>query len=415
MRPRGGHPRASAPALRIRRHGRTPGFGPAFVLHTVLTQVLAGVLRPALAYRALELDVPVAALGAVAASFALAPLVLALPSGQLVDRVGERTVMVAGALLMASSCVVAALAGDVTAVVVASALLGTGHLLSVVAEQAWVANGADPVRYDAAFGRYTFAVSIGQTVGPALLLLAGDATVPDTRPLFVGAAAGTAVLLTASAWIRSTPRHVPGAGQAPSGVRSLLRLPGLLRVLLVSSVVLTTVDITLVYLPALGAERDVAAGVVGALLAVRAAASMVSRFFVGRLSARLGRRRLLLLSLGLSTAALAVVPVPLPVPALAVVMALLGLGLGVGQPLTMAWLAESTPPGARGRAMSLRLSANRLGQVLLPTALGLIAVGSGAGGVLWLSAGVLAAAGVAARGLEPPSSAPVPDRKASRA
>lgn len=369
------------------------------MLHTVLTQLLAGVLRPALAYRALELDVPPAALGAVAASFALAPLVLALPSGQLVDRIGERIVMVVGALVMASSCVVAALAADVTAVVTASALLGIGHLLSVVAEQAWVANGADPASFDGAFGRYTFAVSIGQTVGPALLLVAGDATVPDTRPLFIGAAGGTALLLIASAFVRATPRHVPGAGQTPPRLRSLLRLPGLVRVLLVSSVVLTTVDITLVYLPALGAEREVAAGLVGALLAARAAASMVSRLFVGRLSARLGRRRLLLLSLTLSTGALALVPVPMPLSLLAVVMALLGLGLGVGQPLTMAWLAESTPAGARGRAMSMRLSANRLGQVLLPSALGLVAVGGGAGGVLWLSAGVLAAAGVAARGL----------------
>lgn len=390
------------------------------MLHTVLTQLLAGVLRPALAYRALELDVPTAALGAVAASFALAPLALALPSGQLVDRVGERIVMVAGALLMTSSCVVAALAGDVAAVVAASALLGTGHLLSVVAEQAWVANRADPTRYDAAFGSYTFAVSLGQTVGPALLLLAGDDTVPDTRPLFIGAAAATALLLLASAGVRPTARHVPGEAQQPARLRSLVRLPGLLRLLLVSSVVLTTVDITLVYLPALGTEREVAAGAVGALLAVRAAASMVSRFFVGRLSARLGRRRLLLLSLALSTSALALVPVPMPLPVLAVVMALLGLGLGVGQPLTMGWLAESTPPGARGRAMSLRLSANRLGQVLLPSGLGLLAVGSGAGGVLWLSAGVLAAAGVAARGIssptprEPrvPTTHPDPDREA---
>ena len=403
MRPRRGTRLALAHALRLRRPVGTNGFGPAFVLHTVLTQLLAGVLRPSLAYRALELDVPTAALGAVAASFALAPLALALPSGQLVDRVGERIVMVAGALLMTASCVVAALAADVAAVVIASALLGTGHLLSVMAEQAWVANGADPARYDGAFGHYTFAVSIGQTVGPALLLLAGDATVPDTRPLFVGAAAGSALLLLASACVRATPRHVPSAEEAPARVRSLLRLPGLLRVLLVGAVVLTTVDITLVYLPALGAEREVAAGVMGALLAARACASTVSRFFVGQLSARLGRRRLLFMSLALSTAALALVPVPMSLPTLAIVMALLGLGLGVGQPLTMAWLAEATAPGARGRAMSLRLSANRLGQVLLPSALGLIAVSSGAGGVLWLSAGVLAAAGVAARNVRPPT------------
>ena len=375
----------------------------------MLTQLLTGVLRPALAYRALELDVPTAALGAVAASFAVAPLALAIPSGQLVDRIGERVVMVLGAAALGAACAVAVLADSVAGVVVASALLGVGHLLSVVAEQARVANTARPSGYDAAFGRYTFAVSLGQTLGPALLLVfGGEATVPDTSPLFLGAAAGSVLLLVTSLCVRSTARARADGPQAPTRVRALLRLPGLLRVLLVSSVVLTTVDITLVYLPALGAERDVASGVVGALLAARAGASMVSRFFVGRLSGALGRRRVLLLSLALSTLALALAPVPMPVPALAAVMVVLGLGLGVGQPVTMAWLAESTPPGARGRAMSLRLTANRLGQVVLPTALGAVAVGSGAAGVLWLTAAALGAAGLAARGVRASTPLPVP-------
>jgi MFS family permease len=66
---------------------------------------------------------------------------------------------------------------------------------------------------------------------------------------------------------------------------------------------------------------------------------------------------------------------PLPPLALAAVVVLMGLGLGVGQPLTMAWLAAATPPGLRGRAMSLRLTGNRLGQVVIPSAVGALAAG----------------------------------------
>ena len=85
----------------------------------------------------------------------------------------------------------------------------------------------------------------------------------------------------------------------------------------------------------------------------------------------------------------------------------MGLGLGVGQPLTMSWLAEVGPRRQRGRAMSLRLTGNRLGQVLIPSAVGLVAAGVGAAGVLAATAAALAAVGVAARrlavdgGLEP--------------
>ncbi|MBQ6639603.1 MAG: MFS transporter, partial [Saccharopolyspora sp.] len=81
----------------------------------------------------------------------------------------------------------------------------------------------------------------------------------------------------------------------------------------------------------------------------------------------------------------------------AVVLA--GLGMGVGQPLTMSWLAESTPPGLRGRAMSLRLTGNRAGQVVVPGAVGLVAAGVGAAGVLGATAAALACTAVLARGL----------------
>ena len=84
---------------------------------------------------------------------------------------------------------------------------------------------------------------------------------------------------------------------------------------------------------------------------------------------------------------------------MAAVVVLLGLGLGVGQPLTMAWLATSAPPGLRGRAMSLRLTGNRLGQVLIPSAVGAVAVGVGAAGVLLATAAALAFATYAARGM----------------
>src|SRR3712207_7022284 len=48
------------------------------------------------------------------------------------------------------------------------------------------------------------------------------------------------------------------------------------------------------------ANRGLAAGVVGLLLTLRAAASMTSRFFLGRLVRLAGRRRLMLASVALS-------------------------------------------------------------------------------------------------------------------
>src|SRR3712207_7633358 len=73
--------------------------------HSALTQVVTFVLRPTTAYRAIELDVPTAWLGALTASFAVVPLLLAVPSGQATDRFGERRVMLAGGVLLLLSAV----------------------------------------------------------------------------------------------------------------------------------------------------------------------------------------------------------------------------------------------------------------------------------------------------------------------
>src|SRR3712207_3923056 len=219
--------------------------------------------------------------------------------------------MLAGAVLMLLSAVLfAGERGGAAGLGAARVVLGTGHLLSVVGQQAAVANTAGPGRFDTAFGYYTFAASLGQALGPALItVVGGEGALPDTRPIFLVAAGIAVLLLACTAVLRFPVRERTGGSAEAGGMGTLLRLPGLVRALTVSCVVLAAVDITLVYLPALGADRGLAAGVVGLLLTLRAAASMTSRFFLGRLVRLTGRRRLMLASVALSAVSMAAVAV----------------------------------------------------------------------------------------------------------
>ena len=68
-------------------------------------------------------------------------------------------------------------------------ILGTGHLCSVVGQQALVANSTPTGKYDAAFGDYTFAASLGQAMGPGFIVaFADDTPIPRTSAIFIGAA-----------------------------------------------------------------------------------------------------------------------------------------------------------------------------------------------------------------------------------
>lgn len=369
-------------------------------VHTLLFQTVTFLLRPTASYRAVDLGVDASWLGLLAGAFALVPLAVALPAGGLADRYGEARVMVAGACLIAAAAGLLAVNSDSFAVLVAGmAVLGTGHLLCAVGQQSSVARLAPAGRLDSAYGYYTFAGSIGQAIGPGLLaLFTPSAAVPDTGAAFTTAAGAAVLLVLVTVLVRSTrpaPREEGGPGQP--GLLSVLKGSAMLRALMVSSLVLAAMDIILVYLPALGAEQGLSVGVVSALLAVRGIATMLSRVLTGVLTAALGRRMLLVVSIGASGIATAVVAAPVPTWLRFVAVAVMGFGLGVCQPATLAWLAELSPPGMRGRVMSLRLVGNRFGQVVLPAAVGIAAGGLGAVGVLWVTAGGLVLAAGASR------------------
>ncbi|NUS35854.1 MAG: MFS transporter [Pseudarthrobacter sp.] len=377
----------------------------ALMVHSALIQAVTFLVRPAATYRALELDVPGFALGLLAASYAVFPLLLAVPTGGLVDRLGERRLMAIGsAVVLACSAFLLLWGSSITALVIGTALLGAGQMACVVGQQAVVANNAASSRMDSAFGYLTFAASLGQALGPLAISLVGGASVrPDTQAIFLLSVV-MGLVLFATTFLVSP--HISGgkkkavAAAGKGSAVSLLKAPGVARALATSATVLAVVDLTVVYLPALGADRGLTAATVGAMLTVRAVFSMVSRLLLGRVSRKIGRMRLLVVSLVLSTVALAVAAVPMPAWLLFGVMAVLGLGLGIGQPLTMSWLSAQAPAGQRGRALALRLAGNRVGQVVLPSAIGGVAAGLGAGGVFLASAAVVGGTLLLLRGVQ---------------
>ncbi|MFW6773249.1 MFS transporter [Nocardioides sp. CPCC 205120] len=351
----------------------------ALLASSLVVQAVVFLARPASTYAAIAVDVPAAALGAIGAAFALAPLLLAVPLGSVADRVGEGTLQLVGGVVLVGACLVllGAPAGPGT-LVGGNALLGAGHLACVVGQQTHVAHQFEPSRLDAAFGYYTFAASLGQALGPLLIAgVGGAALTPDTDRIFAAAAllALPLVLLAPVLGLRRRPSGGGPAAGGGGGLGGLLRMPGLTRALATSAVVIAAIDLTLVYLPALGAERGLGAGTVGAMLTVRAVFSMLSRVGLGRLTGRFGRGPVLLTSIVASAGGLALLAAPLPVPAMFVVLAVVGLGLGVGQPLTMSWLTRRAPAAQRAQAVTLRLAGNRVGQVVVPSVLGAAAVG----------------------------------------
>lgn len=366
--------------------------------------------RLMIGYRALDQGAQALGLGMIAASFAVPALLSALPAGRLADRVGGIRLVFGGVAILVVGIIGAALTTTLPWLIVASAGVGLGQILTGVGQQSFVAEHADRNSTDSAFGFLTSAISVGQVAGPLIVTSIATAgwlsdasdlgsttpptAAPDTTAALIAAAVLTLLALPAC-WvlIRIPTRRTPplARDERRAGTRAIIRTRGLWRALIVSGIVLASVDMLYAFLPAWAADNFVSVSTVGWLLALRAAVTVLSRVGLGGLVARLGRRILLIFALTVAAVSLCALPF-VGAPGAIAVMIGLGIGLGLPQPLTMAWVVARADPSVRGAALGLRLTSNRALQITVPIVVGAMAGPLGSDAIFWTSAVLLGGA-----------------------
>jgi MFS family permease len=354
---------------------------------SAITQGAIYVIRPMMIYRALELDASPTIIGFIAAMYALFPVLLALTFGRLVGRVGEGRFVIVGTLFIGVSALVLLFADSLVIVAIGAALSGLAHLACMIGGQTMVALKSPADKYDEYFGKYTFSASLGQMIGPiAATLVAGSTgVIPRSTSAAFALALGLSALAMAPvfSWRTHTPTVIAEHGDKGTlgAAAALLKKPGMFAAVFTSLAISSTADILVVFLPLYGSENQFSAFSIGVIISIRAATSMTSRYFLGRLSARFSTKQLLVGSNVISVfacAAMAFAPNPI---ILGAIVAIAGFSLGVGQPLTMSAVSQLSLPQERALAVSTRLTGNRLGQFIVPAGAGILAAGSGASAV----------------------------------
>ena len=362
-----------------------------------LNQALIAAVRPMVSYRAVALGAGAFELGIVGAGFGFASLLLAIPMGRWTDRWGTFPVLVAGAALNTVSTASLLWTDSIAGLVVSQVLLGVGQLCVAVASQTLVGGGRSRLSSDARFGAFTVVISIAQFVTPfgAGLLagshfaghLMGADDVYGTSGVFIVSAVigvvSLGIVLSLAHWNRrgeaGSPTRRNRNAQRPKSIplRQVLGIEGMPQALVASALVFTSIDVITVYLPAYGEESGLSIEFVTLLLTARAGGSIAGRVLLIPLIGIIGRRWTLIVSVLIPAAALAAFPLVHSEIALLTLAAVAGAGLGIGQPVTLAWAVQRTPPAAHGTAVGLRIAAMRLSQTAIPPVVGAIAVGAG--------------------------------------
>jgi MFS family permease len=376
----------------------------ALLINVALAQASIYVMRPMITYRALENGASGYEIGLIASIYALLPLLIAVPMGRWVGKFGEIPLLFIGCFSFIILGVAFAFLNNIIAIAAATSLAGVAHLSNVAASQAMVANRSAMNLQDQNFGYFSFATSLGHSVGPMLGgLIAGSAGVlpRSSTSAFIFAALLALLSLVPFFLFKSikevrTQQERDAAGAIKA--RDVLSRPGIKPAIWTSLSVAAANDVLVVILPLVGTEKGISPVVIGAILSIRSAAAMISRFLLGRLTKSYGSARTMNYSIFLSALFLFVSIYVNSSIALGLSMAIVGFLLGIGQPLTMSIVSKKTPVQERAMAISIRLFGNRMGQFLVPLGAGALTAPFGASsvfiglGVLVASAGAVSAA-----------------------
>jgi len=351
--------------------------------------------RVILSLFALNLGAQPSAVGILFATFYAFPLVLSWPVGVLSDRAGSRWLLLFGTVCGSCGMLIPYFFRALPAIYVAGLTIGLSFTCYNVLLQNLVGLLSTPQNRTKNFSNSSMVGAATLFIGP---LIGGIAI--DHSGYAIACLCSVALTLAAATMLMLWGDALPGGrGHAvPRGsVRDMLTDPGMLRILLTSSLVQMGQDLFQFYVPIYGHEIDLSASAVGAVLASFASAYFVVRIIMPRLIARLGEETLLGYSFYIAAVGFMLVPFFRSVLALAVTAFIFGCGMGCGQPITTMLLFSRSAEGRSGETFGLRQTTNNVVRVTSPTVFGFMASAFGLLSVFGISALMMGIGGMLTR------------------
>jgi MFS family permease len=375
---------------------------PALIIGQVgLHSAMAG-LRMASTLQALREGYSPWAVGLLLALFAAAPVVLALYSGRLADRLGYHrpvrwaAALVGGGMLLALGSTQIGGWPHFALLCAAAALTGAGANMGMIVIQRTAGmTASDATERVRVFSWLGVAPSFANVLGPVSAGLLIDAQG------FTAAYLLLSCLPLATLWsARAVPRLAPPAPLVHEARRSswdLLAAPGMKRLLVINWLLSMCWDVHSFAVPILGHERGFSASTIGLILGAFTLTVSLVRMLIPFMAHRM-RPAPMLASAMLGTAGVfALYPLAGQAWQMMGCAVLLGLTLGCVQPMIMSTLHDITPDGRHGESLAFRSMAINATSTVMPLVFGAAGAVVGAAALFWAVGGAVGAGAWLAR------------------
>jgi MFS family permease len=344
---------------------------------------------------ALELGASQFFVGIIVALYSLLPMFLGLYVGALIDRVGVKKPLILGSLGLTTGLLIPGISPALPMLIASACFIGAAHIFYNVSIQSLI--GHLSAKQDRArnFSNFAMMMSVSGFLGPMIAGFLIDHTSHARAYLFLalGPLTGAILMLTLGreparqAEVKSKEEHTHhGFG--------LFQYKGLRRVIIVSAILLTGIDLLQFYMPIYGHSIGMSASKIGMVLAAFSAAAFVVRIWMPAIVKRLGENKVLTIALFVAAVTYMIIPWLKDAWLLATCTFILGLGMGCCQPLAMMMIFNRAPEGQSGEALGLRQTINHFTHMAVPLTFGALGTFFGVVPVFVVTSIMLAGSGV---------------------
>jgi predicted MFS family arabinose efflux permease len=319
---------------------------------------------------ALEEGYTAAQAGLLLAFFSISQILIALPAGRWIDRVGMRIPLMTGALVASLGIALSAVSGRFLVVCLSAACSGAAVGLSLIATQRHVGRSAtSDSEIRRALSWLSLAPAISIFLGP---LIAGQVI---DRGGFAAAFLALASLPLFTLLIASRFPSEPRVESLESRKRSAWSIwgsPGFRRLMILNWLMTSSWDLHNFLVPVFAHELDMSASSIGNLLSAFALAAILSRIAVPKLAVWFSDWALLCGALVLAAGLLAAYPFMPGAASMMLLSFFLGALLGSIQPTVLVLVHRITPHQRIGDALAMRLMMINASGISMPVTFGFL-------------------------------------------
>ena len=366
------------------------GIALVLLLSTVTFVSLKGS-RVLMTLFAIELGAGPFETGMLFAVYGLFPALFVVHAGRIADRIGNRVLLYAGFTGFAATLTLPALLPTLPMLFIASPLIGFTSMIFIVATQNLVGVLSRPETRTRNYSNYSLGDATGNVGGPVMVGFLID-HFGHGIAYYVAAAIAAGCLVV----FHFGRRHIPARSGVTEGPRpgpsaDLLRLPVLRNALITNGIVMTGIDLYLVYLPLYARGIGISASEIGIIIGAYGTAGFLVRTLIPPITARWGEHAMLAAALVIACLAYAAIPLTENPWLLGAASFVVGLGMGCGQPLAMILSFNAAPPGRSAEAMAMRMAVSYGSHVVIPPVFGALGAAIGLAPVFWTCAMLMGA------------------------